>query len=195
METNDFNTYLTSNIDIDAEAITQLPQSCKMIHLKKGDFALREGETCRHTFFIESGLLKQYSIDGKGKEHILLFAPEQWFVTNIETVHFNRPSNYFIEAVEESRLLLIDEDLLTTLSMKNRTFLEFNNKLLYSHIMNLQNRVTQLQSSSAEERYLDFIQSHPKLMMRIPQWMIAAYLGVTPESLSRVRAEIVEKRR
>ena len=189
----DFNNYLISNIEIDNKAVSQLPQNCKSIHLKKGEFVLREGETCRHTFFVESGLLKQYSIDEKGKEHILLFAPEQWFVTNIETVHFNRPSNYFIEAIEETNLLLIDEDLLTKLSMNNRTFLEFNNKLLHSHIMNLQNRVTQLLSASAEERYLDFMKSYPQLMQRVPQWMIAAYLGVTPESLSRVRAEIAEK--
>lgn len=194
MKIDDFNSYLTSNIEIEQEAIVQLPQNCKTINLKKGDFVLRQGETCRHTFFIERGLLKQYTLDNKGKEHILLFAPEQWFVTNIETVHFNRPSNYFIEAIEESSLLLIDEELLINLSLKNRAFLEFNNKLLYSHIMNLQNRVTQLQSASAEERYLNFMKSYPQLMLRIPQWMIAAYLGVTPESLSRVRAEIAERK-
>ena len=87
---------LESNIDIDEQAISLLPESCKTLTLRKGEFALREGETCRHTFFIESGLLKQYTLDNKGREHILLFAHEHWFVTNIESVHFNRPSNYTI---------------------------------------------------------------------------------------------------
>ena len=70
------------------------------MELKKGEFALRAGETCKHSFFVEHGLLKQYTIDEKGKEHILLFAPEYWFAANIETVHFGRPSDYFMEALE-----------------------------------------------------------------------------------------------
>ena len=193
MERDEFSTYLTSNIDIDEQAISLLPNSCKTITLKKGDFALREGETCKHTFFIESGLLKQYTLDNKGKEHILLFAPENWFVANIESVHFNRPSNYFIEAVEDTRILLVDEELILRLSQYSRTFLEFNNKLLHSHILSLQTRVTQLLAASAEERYLDFIKSYPQLVMRVPQWMIAAYLGIAPESLSRVRGELTER--
>ena len=194
MENVDFGHYLTSNIDIDEQALELLPKSCKSIWLKKGDFALREGETCKHTFFIESGLLKQYTLDNKGKEHILLFASEHWFVTNIESVHFNRPSNYFIEAIEETRIFLIDEEMIIRLSQHYRTFLEFNNKLLHSHILNLQTRITQLLSATAEERYLDFIKSYPHLMLRVPQWMIAAYLGITPESLSRVRGELAERK-
>ena len=193
MQNDNFNTYLASNIDIDEQAISLLPASCKTVTLKKGDFVLREGETCKHTFFIESGLLKQYTLDNKGKEHILLFAPEHWFVANIESVHFNRPSNYFIEAVEDTRILLVDEELILRLSQYSRAFLEFNNKLLHSHILSLQTRVTQLLAASAEERYLDFIKSYPQLAMRLPQWMIAAYLGITPESLSRVRGELTER--
>lgn len=193
MDNIDFGDYLISNIDIDEKAIELLPKSCSTVSLKKGDFALREGETCKHTFFIQSGLLKQYTLDNKGKEHILFFAPENWFVTNIESVHFNLPSNYFIEAVEDTRILLIDEKLILNLSQHNRAFLEFNNKLLHSHIVSMQKRVTQLLSSSAEERYLDFIDSCPDLLMRIPQTMIASYLGITPESLSRVRNSLSKR--
>ena len=193
MDNIDFGDYLISNIDIDAQAISLLPKSCNSIVLKKGDFALREGESCKHTFFIQQGLLKQYTLDNKGKEHILMFAPENWFVTNIESVHFNQPSNYFIEAVEDTRILLIDEKLIVDLSQHNRAFHEFNNKLLHSHIISMQKRVTQLLSSSAEERYLDFIQSCPDMLMRIPQTMIASYLGITPESLSRVRNGLAKR--
>ena len=72
-------TFLTSNINIDEKLLNEFIQNCKTIKISKGDFLLRQGEVCKHSFFVESGLLKQYSIDDKGKEHVLQFAPENWF--------------------------------------------------------------------------------------------------------------------
>ena len=193
MKNFEFTTYLSSNIDITEEDVLRLTENCKVIVLKKNDFLLREGEMCKHSFFVEKGLMREYSIDEKGKEHLLQFASEGWFLTNIESVHFNRPSNYFIQAMEDARVLLIDEDFLLRLSQQNKSFLEFNNKLLHIHILNLRKRITQLLSDTAEERYLDFVKSYPEMLLRVPQTVVASFLGITPESLSRIRKELAIK--
>lgn len=188
-----FTTFLTSNIDIDKNTLDELLGHCQMRFVNKGDFLVRAGEFCTHSFFVEQGLLRQYSIDKKGKEHIVQFAPENWFVTDRESLFFNQPSSYFIQALENTEVLLVDERFINELGQSNRAFLDFNNKLLHSHIRQLQKRITQLLSATAEERYLDFIRIYPDLLLRVPQILVASYLGITPESLSRVRKELAQK--
>lgn len=192
---NHFNltTYLTSHVDIEVEVINQIINQCKIKQYKKNDFLLRQGEKCSHSFFVEKGLLRQYSIDDKGKEHIIQFASENWFMTDRESVYFQQPSIYFIQALENTSVFEVDEDFFTNMSKKNASFLEFNNRLLHNHIRHLQKRITQLLSATAEERYLDFIRIYPDLTLRVPQVLIASYLGITPESLSRVRKELAHK--
>lgn len=186
-------TYLTSNTGIDQFITEELLLHCKIKHYKKGDFLLRQGEKCHHSFFVEKGLLRQYTIDNKGKEHVLQFAPENWFMTDRDSVYFNQPSNYFIQAIEDTAVFLLSEELILQLSKSNSAFTEFNNKLLHNHIKQLQKRIIQLQSATAEERYLDFIKVYPDLLLRVSQVLIASYLGITPESLSRVRKELAQR--
>lgn len=185
-----FKSYLTSNASIDPIVIESLLSHCKERQVLKGDFLLKAGEKCQYSFFVEAGILKQYSIDHKGKEHIIQFAPENWFMTDRESVFFGNPSSYYIQAVENTTVFLINENMILQLAKSNPIFLEFNNKLLHNHIRHLQKRITQLLSATAEERYLDFIKIFPDLTLRVPQVLIASYLGITPESLSRVRKDL-----
>ncbi len=193
MKEFEFTTFLTSNIDIGEDELQKLSHTCRSVSLKKGDFLLREGETCKHAFFVEKGMVREYSIDAKGREHLLLFAAEGWFLTNAESVYFDLPSDYFIQAMEDARVLLIEQTSINRLSEQHPSFASFNTRLLHSRILHLQTRVTQLLSASAEERYLAFIKAWPYLPLRVPQAQIASYLGITPESLSRVRKELAEK--
>lgn len=195
MKTFRFTTLLTSNLDIDSHAIEQMASRCQIRQFKRGEYLLRMGAKCGHSFFIEKGLLRQFTVDDKGKEHIIQFAPENWFIADYESVHFAEPSSYFIEALEDTTVLLLDEAFILELAKTNPTFVGFNNKLLYNYIRTLQKRVTQLQSASAEERYLDFIEICPDIILRVPQAMIASYLGITPESLSRIRKNLAETHR
>ena len=192
---NSFNlkTYLTSNLDIDEKEISSIVENCTTKTFKKDQFLLRENEHCTHTFFVEKGLLRQYSIDEKGREHILTFAPENWFVTNRESTYFNQPSAYYIQALEDSKAAMINEEFIHLLSEKIPSFSDFNNKLLHNHIRHLQNRVNLLLSATAEDRYLQFIKMYTDILLRVPQTMVASYLGITPESLSRVRKELAQK--
>ncbi len=186
-------TFLTGNVDLDASFIDEVLSRCKTMHVNKKDFLLQAGDYCKHSFYVEKGLLRYYSIDDKGKEHILQFAPEQWFVGDRESMYFNRPSNFFIQSLEDSDVVLIDENLITKLSNSNPSFAVFNNKLLHNHIRQLQHRINMLLSATAEERYLDFIEIYPDILLRVPQTFVASYLGITPESLSRVRKDLADK--
>lgn len=193
MKSSNFQTYLTSNLEVAEGEIVTLLENCVTKIFTKGQFLLRRNEYCKHAFFVENGLLRQYSINDKGKEHILSFAPENWIVTDRESSFFNRPSAYYIQALEDSTVVLIDESFIRLLSEKLPAFVDFNNRLLHNHIRHLQNRINLLLSAAAKDRYIQFIKTHPDILLRVPQSMIASYLGITPESLSRVRRDLIEK--
>lgn len=182
-----------SNLTIDEREISAIVENCPVKKVKKDQFLLHEKEICKHAFFVEQGLLRQFSLDKKGKEHIIAFAPENWFVTDRESVFFNQPSAYFIQALEDCQVVMIEESFVQLLSKKFPEFTEFNNRLLHNHIRHLQKRITLLLSASAEDRYLQFVAMYPDILLRIPQTMVASYLGITPESLSRVRRELAQK--
>ncbi len=193
MNTLPFSTYLTTNADIEPDIVKNIINIQKKLHVEKGAFLLHEGEVCKHSFYVEKGLLRYYSIDEKGKEHIIQFAPEGWFVGDRESMFFNRPSQFFIQSLEDSDVVMIDDNLICELSKADETFAVFNNNLLHNHIRQLQHRINMLLSATAEERYLDFIKTYPDILLRVPQTMVASYLGITPESLSRVRKELAAK--
>lgn len=188
-----FQDYLSSNIDVDREWLTSLLSTCKILHFKKGDYALKRGTVNTQSYFVQKGLLRYYSIDQKGKEHILQFAPEGWFISDRQSACLETPSDFFIDALENSEVMVIDEGFVNELASQNNDFLLLNNKLLNNHIRSLQSRINQLLSFSAEERYLNFIKIYPDILLRVPQTMVASYLGITPESLSRVRKALGSK--
>lgn len=190
---NTFEEYLVRNLELETHEMAALLSQCNRRQFSKDEFILRQGGRSHYTYFVEQGLLKQYSVDQKGKEHILTFAPENWFVTDRESAYFNRPSLYFIRALEDSTVVLLEEEFINRLAETSNSFMKFNNRLLNNHIRHLQKRITSLLSDTAEERYLSFIQMYPDIMVRVPQAMVASYLGITPESLSRVRKDLAER--
>lgn len=187
------NNYLSEILDIPLESVPSCSAHYSEKIVKKGEFLLQIGEVCHHTFFVEKGLLKMYSIDKNGKEHIIQFAPEKWLMSDRGSMYFNEKSKYFIEAVEDSTVMLLDNDFFPNLKLNFPGTIVNNDLLLQKHIRNLQNRVNSLLGETAEERYMNFIKMYPDLMLRVPQWMVASYLGITPESLSRVRKELAKK--
>lgn len=194
MKDTTFKAYLTTNLNIAEEEIASLLENCATKTVRKDDYLLQANEYCDYTFFVEKGLLRQFSIDEKGKEHILAFAPENWFISDRESVHFQMPSFYYIQALEDSRVVLLNNEFITKLNESLPSFRDFNLQLLHNHIRHLQKRIELLLSASAEDRYLQFIKMYPDILLRVPQSMVASYLGIAPESLSRVRRELVQKK-
>ena len=187
-----FDLYLI-NAGISAEDAELLYDGLQKRTFSKGEFLLRNGELCQHSFFVEKGLLRSYTLGADGKEHVIQFAPENWFIVDRSSVYFNDPSEIYIDAVEDSQVVFIDEDFMNRASLLNENFGKFNDKLLHNHIRHIQKRLKLLLGAPAEKRYFNFIELYPDLLLRVPQWMIASYLGITPESLSRVRKELAQR--
>lgn len=186
--------FANQKVELNPEVNAYIDEKLERKEVHKKDVLLREGETCNHTFFVAKGLLRAYTIDDGGKEHILQFAPEGWLVVDRSSVLFNDFSVQYIDAVEDSELILIPSNFFEGLAELSMDFQRLNNYLLHNHIRHLQKRINLLLSASAEVRYMDFLMDYPDIMMRVPQWMVASYLGITPESLSRVRKELAKKK-
>lgn len=188
-----FTKFITTKAGITTTDCNTIIERAIVKEYSKGKILLHKGETCQHAFFVEQGLLRMFSIDKEGKEHIVQFAAENWIITDRASVFFKEPSEFYIDVIEDCKVVLMNDDYLLKIAQHNKDFAKQNDYLLQNHIRHLQNRINLLISASAEERYLDFINLYPDLLLRAPQWMIASYLGITPESLSRVRKKLAER--
>ncbi len=162
--------------------------------VKKRQFLLHEGEVCRFVAFVTKGCLRSYTIDDRGEEHIVQFAIEDWWIEDIRSFQTGTPTTYNIDALEDSEVLLIDKpsaDKLFTLGPKIEHFFNF---LSQNAMAALERRITTFLSMSAEEKYLDLLKTYPNLVQRISSRHISSYLGITPESLSRIRKELSVKK-
>lgn len=185
--------FIDKNIEITSEMEELINSNLERKTYKKNDSLLKEGETCNHIFFVAKGLLRSYTLDVNGKEHLLQFAPENWLISDRSSTLFDGKSDLYIDAIEDSDIILLPSDFLEKMSEYSPSFQKFNIFALNNHIRHLHKRINLLISSSAEVRYLEFIKLYPNIIARVPQWMIASYLGITPESLSRVRKELAKK--
>ncbi len=182
--------YLQNNVHVRQEHLLQLLPLVGRKKLAKGEILLAAGEVCKRMFFVETGLARLYAVDGKGKEHIIQFAPENWFISERGSLYFGTPSAYFLDVLEDSELVVFDQAYLDHASAISTEFRTYHEYLLQNHIRQLQRRIELLIGAPAEQRYLEFVSLYPDLANRIPQWMIASYLGITAESLSRVRKNL-----
>jgi len=158
--------------------------------LPAGGFLQRAGEVARHAAFIASGCLRSYVIDAKGKEHIVQFAPETWWLADSDSLGGGVPSKFFFEAVEDSDLLLIDAPSHHRVVERVPGYAAAMRTGLQRHAAAKDDRIVSALSATAEERYLAFLETYPSMVQRVPQKMLASYLGVSPETLSRIRHKL-----
>ena len=161
--------------------------------LSTGEFLHRAGEVPRYAAFVASGCLRNYVIDAKGKEHIVQFAPENWWLADAASLMSGTPSQYFIDAVEDSTLLLIDPPSHEQVIARVPGYAASLRTGLQRHAAAKDERIVNALSTSAEERYQEFVRTFPSIALRVPQWMLASYLGVSPETLSRIRKTLSRK--
>ena len=158
--------------------------------LRKKQYILQEGDVCRFITFVEKGSLRSYTVDEKGGEHIFQFALEGWTIADLYSFLTGEPATYHIEALEHSELVQISkrahEELLQSMP-KYETYIRLQITEAY---IALQKRLTSVLSLPLEERYTYFSSLYPDILQRVPQHMIASYMGLTPETLSRVRRRI-----
>jgi len=161
--------------------------------LKRKEFFLQEGQICHHHGFVATGCFKTYAVDAAGKQHNLQFAAENDWIVDIASFYSDKPSKLFIETLEPSNILVIEKNDLLGFYKKYPKFVRYFKVIFENKFVEMQNRVLQNISSTAEGRYLAFLEQYPHLANRIPSLQIASYLGVTPEFLSKIRKDIVGK--
>jgi len=185
--------FIAKYINLTEEELAFFHTLLKHRKLKKKSFLLQEGEICDFEAFVLKGCIRSYYIDKDGVETILLFAVEDWWVSDLTSFSEQKPSNLFIETIEDCELLSIDYKNKSLLFQKIPAFERMFRLLVQRALGVLQQRFYASVSQTAEERYLQFMQKYPLVAQRVPQHQIARYIGVSPEFLSTVRSTMYKK--
>lgn len=161
--------------------------------LRKKQYLLQEGDVWKYHAFITKGCMRTYAVDDKGVEHIIYFGIENWWIGDRESLLSQTPSRLNIDAIEDSEVILFTDPNFEMICSKVPAFRDMVHAIISKSLNVNQNRVLSSISKTAEEKYLEFIQKYADFAMRIPQAMIASYLGIKPETLSRIRNAIARK--
>jgi len=176
--------------DAEKEHFTALLQPKK---LKKKEYLLRQGDISKHSAFVISGCLRGYNIDRNGTEHVLSFAPADWWMADMYSLISQQPGVLNIEALEDTEMLLLSKADQEKLYIELPKFEHFFRILTEKSLVANQQRLIDRLSLTGQERYLKFCSRYPTLINHLPQKQIAAYIDVSPEFLSRTRAEMARK--
>jgi len=188
-----FTKYLTDRIILTEEELNVIVQHCQLKKLRKKQYLLEAGEVWKYDVFVSIGLLKLYFVDDKGLEHILQFAPEDHWTGDRESTLTGLPSKFHIDAIEQSEVVMILHDDFEMLRRTIPAFNDFVNDTLNKNVLAHQRRIHSSITNSAEEKYNNFLLKFPQISNRIPLHMIASYLGVSAETLSRIRSQTAKK--
>jgi CRP-like cAMP-binding protein len=162
--------------------------------LAKGEFFLREDDIVKYAAFITKGFLRSYVVDDKGKEHVIQFAPENWWISDKGPGTEGRSASCFIDAIEDSEILMIDNAGHSKMLEKVPAYSATFQAGMQKRSIAKDKRIVHSLIADAEERYKDFLETYPSIAQRVPQHMLASYLGIAPETLSRVRRKSMRKK-
>ena len=169
----------------DAEFISQ---KLSVTKLKKKSFALMAGKLCKANYFVANGCMRLYFISKKDIEQITQFAIENWWITDYYSIDSGKPSRFYIQAVEDREVIVMDQTAEREIIEHVPIFERYLRIMLQKAFTASQRRMEMLNNMTDEERYRNFTTRFPDFNQRIPQYMVASYLGVTPQFVSRVRA-------
>ena len=188
------NKKINELVPITDEEFNYLKTLLILKRLRKRQDLLQEGDICRYQAFVVKGMLRSFTVDEKGNEHILQFASEGWWIADLSSFLTGEPSRFNIETLEDAELLLFDKPSWNQ-SMQEIPALEhFFRILIQNHLIATQKRLMQSLTETAEEKYLKFEQTYPDCVQRVPQHMIASYLGISRETLSRLRKQLADRK-
>ncbi|MFN8260190.1 MAG: Crp/Fnr family transcriptional regulator [Chitinophagales bacterium] len=179
-------------ITLTREEEDYLISKLKVKKLRRKQYFLQEGDVCKSQGFVYKGCLRAFEVDAKGVEHVVLFTPEDWWVGDIYSFYTGEPTRLNIEALEDTELFVFDKNSLEDLYERIPKMERYFRLLLQNALISLNQRIISSMSKSAAERYCDFIHKYPQIEQRVPNHQIASYLGIKPESLSRIRKQYVK---
>lgn len=159
-------------------------------NLRRKQYLLQEGDVCNSIAFVEKGALREYSVDDNGIEHIIQFDLEGWVISDLYSFLTGEPATYNIDALDDTEMVLITKSAHEELLQKVPKYETFTRLNITGAYLAMQKRLTSIIGSSLEQRYADFTALYPNIVQRVPQHMIASYIGLAPETLSRIRKRI-----
>ena len=184
---------ISKHISPDREEAAYFNSLLRPRKLSKKDYLFKEGQTCNTINYVESGALRAFFTDLKGKESTIMFAIQDWWITDMYCFVMEKPAMHNIVAIEDSLVWQLKKEDLETLYIKVPKFERFFRIIMQNAYIREQLRILQNLSMPAEERYHIFIQKYPQLIPYVTQKQIASYLGITPEFLSAIRKNLVKK--
>ncbi|WP_258538887.1 Crp/Fnr family transcriptional regulator [Flagellimonas abyssi] len=184
--------HINDQVKASPEDLLLFTSKLREVAVAKGKFVLRPNTYVKHEYFVVEGCLSAYYLDQKGNKNIVQFAIENWWLGDFDAFYNGVPSKLYIEALEDSTLLAINQDDLQILFQEAPIFERYFRLLVTSAFISQRKRILSSLGKSVKERYLEFCESYPNINGRVPNYQIANYLGVSAESLSRARKKLRE---
>ena len=182
--------HIQNKVDLSDEEKTELQSFFISKKLRKKQYLLQEDEICKYISFVSKGLLKSYFVDEKANEHINMFAFEGWWISDFNSFIHQEKAVLNIEAIEETELLMITHEDYENMMLKIPAMDRYFRILYQNSLVTKDYRLIVSNSFTAEEKYIQFAQKNPEVIQRIPHSLIASYLGLAPETVSRIRKKI-----
>jgi CRP-like cAMP-binding protein len=181
--------HINKFVNLNDDEASQVKVSCNLITVKKKKFVLQPDEVCRANYFVSKGCMRLYFINRNGQEQITQFGLENWWITDYVSLESGKASSYYIQAIEDSELISINKSTLEDLLLKvPKMERYFRLVLTKAHTASMR-RFEYIRDQSDEERYRQFVALFPDFVQRVPQYMLASYLGFTPQFLSKIRGK------
>ncbi|WP_428329798.1 Crp/Fnr family transcriptional regulator [Mucilaginibacter sp.] len=183
-------THVTEKVSLTDEEKDMIKTFFSPKKLRKKQYLLQEGNVCKYLCFVEKGLLRSYNVDEKGEEHMNMFAWEGWWTSDMYSFFSGEKAVINIDAIEDTEFLTINAAAFEEMTLKVPKMDRYFRILFQNSLVTKERRLISAVTHSAEEKYTKLAESNPKLIQRVPQNLIASYLGLAPETLSRIRKNI-----
>lgn len=190
MNLNSFIAYCDQHISLNKEEIELLKSKLRYRRYRKGQYVLQQGDICKTSNFVISGCLRIFHLDDDGREHTLMFPHENWWASDLGSFLSQTEAEYYIQCLEPVELLQFSVDMLDELYKEIPKLERLFRIVSQNAIVTLGKRIVRNYSLPAKEKYLAFRTDYPQIEQRVPQYMIASYIGVTKEFLSKIRSEL-----
>ena len=184
---------IKNSISLSSEAEEYIYSIAKEKTVSKGEILIREGQTVNKTYFVIQGSLRAFCVDKEGKEHTLQFAIKDWWISDFMAIYNNEPASLTVECLTDSTVIEFNAQKLDEIYLQFPEIEPFQRKNLERHVVSLHKRILNQLQLTALERYNLFLNQYPDIERNISNYHIASYLGITQQSLSRIRAEIAKK--
>lgn len=187
--------YIRQYIELTQDEEAKLVLKIKIRKVSKGQFIVRNGDICKYENFVLAGCLRSFYIDNEGQEHIVMFALENWWTADLGSFITQKPADLNVQCLEDSELVQIHYDDLQNLYVEIPKLERFFRIIIQKAFVAAQKRIVNNFSMEATSRYLQFREQYPDIEQRVPQYMIASYLGITKEFLSKIRRKITARKK